>query len=52
MHTADENANNIANYTQDTAKAFQTILQINNATAEDQAQQIANLTIQNQDLHA
>ena len=40
----------MANYARDTAEALQTMLQINNANVEDQAQQMANLTIQNQDL--
>ena len=41
---------NIANYARDTAEALQTMLQVNNTNVEEQAQQMANLTIQNQDL--
>ena len=46
----DYHNNNLSNYARNTAEALQTILQVNNATVEDQAQQMANLTIQNQDL--
>ena len=47
-HTTIEYADtNLANYVRDMAEALQTILQVNNVTAEDQAQQIANLIIQN-----
>ena len=36
-YTADEYAQNMANYARDTAEALQTMLQINNANIEDQA---------------
>ena len=40
----------IANYARDTAEALQSMLQVNPAAEEERAQQMANLTIQNQDL--
>ena len=46
----DYHKNNLSNYTRNTAEAIQTILQVNNATVEEQNQQMANLTIQNQEL--
>jgi len=48
--TSEYTDSNLANYARDTAEALQTMLQVNNATVEEQAQQMANLTIQNQDL--
>jgi len=36
----------------DTAKALQTMLQVNNVTMQEQAQKMANLTIQNQELQS
>jgi len=42
--------NHLSNYARQTAEALQTMLQVNNATVEEQAQQMNNLTIQNQEL--
>ena len=49
-NTDDYQDNNLSNYARDTAEALQTMLQVNNATVEEQSQQMANLTIQNQEL--
>jgi len=47
----DYHNNNLSNYAKNTAEALQTILQVNNAPVKEQAQQMVNLTIQNQELH-
>ena len=44
--------NTLSHYARNTAEALQTMMQVNNATAEEEAQQMANLTVQNQELHA
>ena len=46
----DYHNNNLSNYAKDTAEALQTMLQVNNATGEEQATQMANFTIQHEEL--
>lgn len=50
-HNVDDyHNNNLSNYAKDAAEALQTMIQVNNATGEEQATQMANFTIQNQEL--
>ena len=48
----DYHNNNLSNYSREIAEALQTMLQVNNATVEEQSQQMTNLTVQNQELRS
>ena len=47
----DYATNNIANYARNTADALKIMPQVNNATGEEQAQQMMNLKVQNQEIN-